>query len=230
MILRSDVPTVLRRAPGVLGGEVVLRTRRDDAGGDVYELVVDGVFAMDTVHTATERQLATAALDRVEGHDLTVVVGGLGLGFTVAALLDDPRVGAVEVVELEPTLVDWLRDGVVPEVARTLRDPRVRSRVGDVRDVLPALPKGSVDCLLLDVDNGPRFLVHGANAPVYEEPFLRSCLQSLRPGGALVVWSADPAPELYHRLASLAASCDELPLTVHREGKTFDYALYAATR
>lgn len=222
--------TVLRRADGVLGGEVVLRTRQDDAGGTVYELVVDGVFAMDTAHTATEQQLAAAALDRVAGDELTVVVGGLGLGYTVAALLADARVAAVEVVELEPTLLDWLRAGVVPGVDVTLRDPRVRPRVGDVRDVLPAMPPGSADCVLLDVDNGPRFLVHGTNALVYEEPFLRSCLDVLRPGGALVVWSADPAPELGQRLTDVAGACEELPLTVHRDGRTFEYALYAASR
>ncbi|MQA03569.1 MAG: hypothetical protein GEV07_12890 [Streptosporangiales bacterium] len=231
MSTSTERPTVLRRAPGALGGEVVLRARTDGEGEPVHELIVDGVFAMDTVHTATERLLATAVLDRVAGDALTVAVGGLGLGYTVRALLDEPRVGAVEVVELEPNLVEWLSSGVVPGGAELMHDPRVRVRTGDVRAVLPTLlPAESVDCVLLDVDNGPLFLVHGANAPVYEEPFLAACLARLRPGGVLAVWSADPAPALHRTLTALAASCDEIPLQVAREGRTFSYALYLATR
>ena len=76
-------------------GEVALARR-----GDVVELVVNGAFAMDTVHTATEQALATLALARVPGDTLRVLVAGLGLGFTVRALLDEPRVAQVDVVEL----------------------------------------------------------------------------------------------------------------------------------
>lgn len=222
--------TVLGRAPGAQGGEVVLRSRPDGAGATVYELVVDGVFAMDTVDTSTERSLATAALHRVDGAGLDVAVGGLGLGFTVRALLDDERVRRVEVVEMEASLVDWLRADAVPGMAAVLRDPRVRVHLGDVRAALPALPAASVDAVLLDVDNGPGFLVHTANAAVYEDAFLRECLARLRPAGVLAVWSSDPVPALHERLAGLAAGCEELLLPVEREGHTFDYALYLATR
>lgn len=222
--------TVLRRAAGAVGGEVVLRSRHDGAAGTVYELVVDGVFTMDTVDTSTERALASAALDRVTGAPVDVVVGGLGLGFTVRALLDDARVRRVEVIELEPSLVDWLRADAVPGMAAVLRDPRVCLGVGDVRAVLPTLPAVSVDAVLLDVDNGPGFLVHAANAGVYEDAFLRACLARLRPGGVLAVWSSDPVPALRERLDGLAAGCEELLLPVERDGHAFDYALYLATR
>lgn len=217
--------SVLRRAPGVAGGEVVLRARADGH----HELIVDGVFAMDTVQTSTERALAVAALGRVDGDALRVVVGGLGLGCTIRALLDDERVAAVDVVELEPALVEWLHDGAVPGADDLLRDPRVRVHVGDVLDRLPALPAGSADCVLLDVDNGPSFLVHGSNASVYEATFLRCCLRVLRPGGVLAVWASDPSPALRDRLAAEAAACEELPLPVEREGHQFTYALYLAT-
>lgn len=222
------MPTVLCSAPGALGGEVVLRSRPDDGEGTVYELVVDGVFAMDTVDTTTERALATAALGRVPGTRVDVVVGGLGLGFTVRALLDDARVRRVEVIELEASLVDWLRADAVPGMAGVLSDPRVGVHVGDVRAVLPGLPAASVDAVLLDVDNGPGFLVHTANAAVYEDGFLRTCLDRLRPGGVLAVWSSDPVPALHARLAELIGGCEELLLPVERDGHAFDYALYLA--
>jgi spermidine synthase len=226
----SKTSTDIGRAPGALGGEVVLRSRPDDARGTVYELVVDGVFAMDTVDTSTERALATAALARVPGSRVAVAVGGLGLGFTVRALLDDPRVGRVEVIELEASLVEWLRADAVPGMAGVLSDPRVRVHVGDVRALLPTLPAASVDAVLLDVDNGPGFLVHKANAAVYEDAFLRTCLARLRRCGTLAVWSSDPVPALRARLAELAGDCAELLLPVEREGHAFDYALYLATR
>ncbi|MBO0826506.1 MAG: hypothetical protein J2P24_01875 [Streptosporangiales bacterium] len=220
--------TVMCQAAGALGGEVVLRSRQHVAAGTVYELVVDGVFAMDTVDTSTERALASVALARVPGTPVDVAVGGLGLGFTVRALLDDVRVRRVEVIELEASLVEWLRADAVPGMAAVLRDLRVRVRVGDVRAVLPTLPAASLSAVLLDVDNGPGFLVHPANAGVYEEAFLRACLGRLRPGGVLAVWSSDPVPALHETLDGLAEGCEQLLLPVERDGHAFDYALYLA--
>ncbi|HEX2808150.1 MAG TPA: hypothetical protein VHN80_18465, partial [Kineosporiaceae bacterium] len=128
-------------------GEVVL-ARRDD----VFELVVDGVFAMDTAHTATEESLAELALSRIRGQGLRILVGGLGLGFTTATLLGDSRVGSVDVIELHAAVVDWMREGLVPTAKGLLDDPRLTVRIGNVLDVVPALPRATLDALLLDVD------------------------------------------------------------------------------
>jgi spermidine synthase len=204
-------------------GEVVL-TRRDG----VLELIVDGVFAMDTVHTATEQALATLALTRLHGAGLRVLVGGLGLGFTTATLLADPRVSHVEVVELHPALVGWVRQGLVPSAAGLLDDRRLVVRVGDVLDVVPALPRAGLDCLLLDVDNGPGFLTHPGNTAVYSPPFLVAASRALRRGGVLGVWSADAAPELAVALERACGECEEVLLDVTRDGRTFTYAVYIA--
>ena len=116
----------------------------------------------------------------------TITVGGLGLGFTVAALLDDARVGAVLVAEIEPELVRWHRTGLVPPPHRAadarsvLDDPRVEVVVADVSAVVDAQPPHRHDLLLLDVDNGPGFLLYAANAPLYREPFLQSCAAAVR--------------------------------------------------
>jgi spermidine synthase len=198
--------------------------------GDVLELVVDGVFAMDTEQTETERALATLALEQLGGDDLAVVVGGLGLGYTTATLLADPRVRRVEVIELHAPLVDWLRQGRVPAVRGLLDDPRVRVTVADVVDAVPTLTAGSLDALLLDVDNGPGFLVHPANTRVYGAPFLAVAARSLRPGGVLGVWSAEASPELSLVLERICGSCEEVLLDVDRQGRTFTYAVYLARR
>jgi spermidine synthase len=206
------------------------RSRDGSSGGEVLELVVNGVFAMDTERTETERALATLALDQLGADHLHVVVGGLGLGYTTATLLADPRVSRVDVVELHAPLVAWIREGRVPAVAGLLDDPRVHVVVADVADAVPALPAASVDALLLDVDNGPGFLVHPANTRVYGAPFLTLAAHALRTGGVLGVWSADASPELSLTLERICGSCEEVLLDAEREGRTFTYAVYLARR
>lgn len=215
-------PVVLGRAADE-HGEIVL-ARRDD----VLELVVDGVFAMDTSQTSTEEALAALALARLAGNGLHVLVGGLGLGFTTSTLLADPRVGRVDVVELHRALVEWVAQGLVPSAKGLLDDPRLAVTVADVVDVVPALPRGRLDALLLDVDNGPGFLTHPGNTAVYTPPFLVAAARALRRGGVLGVWSADATAELAVALERACGECEEILLEAHRDGRTFTYAVYLA--
>ena len=124
----EDVPDTIARRSGPRG-EVVLRRRGfgDDA---IDELIVNGAFAMDSAETGSERALAEHAWPGAR-----VLVGCLGLGFNVTALLDG-RVGSIDVVEIEDALVEWASEGVTPRLARVARDPRVRLWVADVRTVL----------------------------------------------------------------------------------------------
>ena len=211
-------------------GQVALRRRTREDGTAVYELIVNGTFVMDTVETSTERLLASEALRRLHGDDLVVVIGGLGLGFTTRAVLSDQRVRRVEVVELARVVVDWVRAGLVPQTRGVLDDPRARVHVADVRSFVSALEETSVDAVLLDVDNGPEFLVHAANKEVYERPFLAACARTLRPGGVFGVWSADRSDLLRTTLTDVFGACEELSRTVRREGRVWDYYLYLARR
>jgi spermidine synthase len=224
--MEDHEPVVLGRASGA-HGEVLLR-RRSGNRTTVTELIVDGVFAMDDVDTSTERALATETLRRCPGGALRVLVGGLGLGWTAATVLADPRVTEADVVELQPALVGWAAGGLLPGLPE-LPARRLRLRVGDVRDALAAAP-GSWDAVLLDVDNGPAFLVHRTNAALYEGAGLATALAALRPGGVLAIWSSDPAPELAERLAALpgSAGVEHVLLPVERDGRRFDYAIVLA--
>ncbi|MGH3479416.1 MAG: hypothetical protein ACRDQD_21590, partial [Nocardioidaceae bacterium] len=160
-------------------GEVTLRQRDDGA----LELLVNGVFVMDDRETRSEELLAIAALAyRPE----RLLVGGLGLGYTVRALLADAAVRQIVIAEIEPSLVEWMRTGLVPSV---LADDRVEVRISDVRELVRDTAAARFDGILLDVDNGPDFLVHDSNAALYEPPFLTEVRRLLRPGGALVIWS-----------------------------------------
>ena len=188
-------------------GELVLRERRAEAGSSTLELRANGVFVMDTLEVSTERALASGALAEV-AEPRAVVVGGLGLGFTMHEVLADSRVEKVAVVEIEQSLVDWMRDGTIPHGPAMLADERVTIVVADIAVALTEAAPSSYDLILLDVDNGPGYLVHDLNAALYEEPFLRAARRALRPGGVLAVWSAADAPELVERMRAVFGNAE----------------------
>lgn len=209
-------------------GEVVLRRRTGEHAADVLELRVNGVFVMDTQETMSEIELAAVALDLVED-PRDVVVGGLGLGYTTQRVLADPRVERVMVVEIEEALVGWMRDGTVAHGPAVLADKRVHVVNADIATAV-AEATSTYDLVLLDVDNGPGHLVHERNAEVYEPPFLEATARVLRPGGALVVWSANPAPQLARALEEVFGNCTENRYDVLLQGRAEQYLLYLSRR
>jgi len=209
-------------------GETVLRAGNDE-GPRAFELRVNGIFVMDTVETSTERALARQALKLLE-EPQRVLVGGLGLGFTMHEVLADPRVEECTVIEIEPALVGWMRDGTIPHGPRMLADDRLRIVVADVAKALAEAPEATYDLVLLDVDNGPGYLVYDANAAIYREPFLDTCRRALEPGGALVIWSADEAPELEESLRSVFGRARASLHDVDLGDRSEQYWLYVARR
>jgi spermidine synthase len=214
-------------------GELVLRERRPAAedGADVatpvLELRANGVFVMDSAETTSEVALATAALELVaEPRD--VLVAGLGLGFTLQAVLADSQVERCSVVEIEPALVEWMRDGTIPHGPTLLADDRANVVVADVSLALAEAREASYDLLLLDVDNGPGYLVHDGNAALYEEPFLRLTRRVLRADGALAIWSADQAPSLEAALCVVYDEVEPLTYAVDLQGREETYWLYVS--
>ena len=211
-------------------GETVLRERRRPSGEVVHELVVNGVFAMDSTETASERELAGFAAE-ARG---AVLVGGLGLGYTAAVVLDrQPGPARVDVVELDPHLVAWAREGVTALLARVAEDSRTRLHVGDVTATLTGRGPGTGppwEAILLDVDNGPDFLIHAGNAALYEDATLAAAAEALAPGGVLALWCQGPAPELLARLRRLDGSAQEHRYAVQREGRRFSYVVLTLRR
>jgi spermidine synthase len=177
---------------------------------------------MDDAETTSEELLASAALDAVL-RPARVLVGGLGLGYTVRSLLADARVSGVLVAEIEPAVVEWMRSGLVPSV---LDDPRVAVVVGDVRDVVLAQPLASLDGLLLDVDNGPDFLVYNENSALYESAFLAECRRRLAPGGVVTVWSSSASAALEAAMREVFGGCEVRPVPVTLQGRAETYYVY----
>ncbi|MGI8576453.1 MAG: hypothetical protein ACR2KG_00725 [Nocardioidaceae bacterium] len=212
-------------------GELVLRRRVDDA----LELRVNGVFVMDTAHTSSERLLARTALANIResgplrlADSLTVLIGGLGLGYTLQEVLADARVRSVIVAEIEPTLVEWHRHGLIPETRTVCADARVNMRIGDVRAVAGQLEADSCDLILLDVDNGPGFLVYDENAAIYRRSFLGECRRLIRPGGVTAIWSADASPDLAGAIVDVFGDCSETAVPVTLGHRDTTYHVFAA--
>lgn len=208
-------------------GELVLRERREEGAPTTLELRANGVFVMDTLETSTEQALAQSALAQVDSPK-RVVVGGLGLGFTMHEVLADGRVEKCAVVEIEQALVDWMRDGTIPHGPGMLADERVSIVVADIGVALAEAPPASYDLVLLDVDNGPGYLVHEQNAALYRAPFLESARQALRTGGALAIWSAAEAVELEQTMATVFGNAEAQAHDVLLQDRDEQYWLYVA--
>ncbi|MFJ4484239.1 spermidine synthase [Streptomyces longwoodensis] len=188
--LGLETPRVLDRRTGP-HGEVVLRRH-----GEVLQIIANGCFLMDTSDGRSERLLVDAALaaldDRPAPH---VLIGGLGVGFSLAHAAADPRWGRITVVERERAVVDWHRAGPLGAVSRdALADPRVTVAEADLVAYLHET-SDTFDALCLDIDNGPGWTVTEDNDGLYAPAGLASCARVLRPGGVLAVWSAQPSPE-----------------------------------
>jgi spermidine synthase len=207
-------------------GEVVLRRRTSEAAADVLELRVNGIFVMNTLETTSEIELAAQALD-LTTEPRRVVIGGLGLGFTLQRVLADPRVETAAVVEIEESLIAWMRDGTVPHGPALLADERVTIINADITMAI-AEARSTYDLVLLDVDNGPGYLVHGTNEDVYEPAFLARCRDILNPDGALVIWSAEAAPRLLASLRGIFGRAEEQAHQVLLGERPETYYLYLA--
>jgi len=208
-------------------GELVLRERREEGSPNVLELRANGVFVMDSQETSTEQALADAALELVEEpHD--VLVGGLGLGYTMHRVLADHRVERCSVVEIEQALVDWMRDGTIPHGPALLADERANPVVADLAVALLEAPESSYDLVLMDVDNGPDQLVHEENEALYRQPFLEQVHRVLRPGGAVVVWAAEPSIALEATLRSVFGNAESRGYEVKLQERDEQYWLHVA--
>jgi len=190
-------PTILRAQATTPDGKVMSLHEHDGA----LVIRVAGVELMSTRQHHSEERLADVACDHVRGRPQPrVLIGGLGLGFTLRAAL--ARLGpdaSVVVVELMPAVVEWNRDPAYGLAGEALADPRVETIVGDVADVLKA-SRGDFDAIILDVDNGASGLSTGSNDRLYAPAGLSLAHAALKGGGCLVVWSATDDSSFVERM------------------------------
>ena len=172
----------------------------------------DELMGSEVAHS--EQALATLACARL-GAEGSVLIGGLGMGFTLgAALAVLPRGAVVTVAELVPKVAAWAKGPLAHLFKNYLSDPRVSLKIGDVHDVIASSPN-RFDAILLDVDNGPDGLIHLANDRIYCNWGLRSAHAALRPGGILAIWSAYADAAFVTRLENAGFDVDEIGLAAN---------------
>jgi spermidine synthase len=205
----QDTAELIDRRDGPYG-EVALRRR-----GDCFEIIANGCFLMDSSDGRSERALVTAGLDLLERPDgASVLIGGLGIGFSLAQACADPRPARVHVVERERAVIDWHTAGAAPLRAFAgggHDDPRARVIHADLLDYLAAGTE-RYDLICLDIDNGPDWTVTEGNRGLYQPAGLSLLERALAGGGVLSVWSAADAPEFRDLLAARFARVTTLPI------------------
>lgn len=219
-MLETDV---LDRARVADGCEFSLARQDED-----WVVRVDGRTLMSSRMHDSEEALAEHALERVEDPQ-AVLVGGLGLGFTLRAVLDRVADDAkVTVAELVPELVGWNRTHLAELHQDALADPRCEVVVGDVFETIRR-SSAVFDVILLDVDNGPIALSHASNQRLYSERGVRACHAALVPNGVMAVWSAGPSPRFERRLQGAGFEVEVMRVAA-RKGSRARHVLFLARR
>ncbi|MEU9185983.1 spermidine synthase [Streptomyces sp. NPDC048484] len=188
-------PEVIDRREGPYG-EVVLRRH-----GELLQIIANGCFLMDTSDGRSERRLVDAALGALDGRcGPEVLIGGLGVGFSLAHAVAEARWGRIAVVERERAIIDWHRSGPLAELSGdSLADPRTEIIEVDLVTYVNET-SDTYDVLCLDIDNGPEWTVTEGNGGLYSGAGLAACARVLRSGGVLAVWSAKPSPDFARSL------------------------------
>ena len=220
-------------------GDVSLRRRRDPTtGDDVFEVLLGDEFLMSSLFTVAEVALARLALEAVAGSDLDVVVGGLGLGWTARAALEDARVRSLDVVEALAPVIGWHQRDLLPCAAELVQDPRARLVEGDffasAAGAGPLSPGGAerVHAVLLDVDHSPRHVLDPSHAAFYAADGLRRLADRLHPRGVFALWSDDPPDDAFLLvLAEVFATTQAhvVPFPNPYTGGTSSNTVYVAT-
>ncbi|WP_213739790.1 spermidine synthase [Bradyrhizobium sp. dw_411] len=202
----------------VPGADVELRLMRR---GAEFSMKLGQNELMNSRLSGSEEALATLACRRIDGVERPhLLIGGLGMGFTLrAALAVLDAQARITVAELVPAVIAWARGPMAEIFGDCLSDPRADIREADVVEIIKASPS-AFDAILLDVDNGPEALIRKANDALYDRKGLQSIRRALRPGGVLAVWSSGPNAAFSKRLAAADFEVNEVRLraTTKRSG------------
>ena len=208
------------------GGELRLMRR-----GAEFSIKLGQNELMNSRLSGSEQALATIACDRIRARKRPqILIGGLGMGFTLRAALAVLGAEArIIVAELVPAVVAWARGPLAEVFGDSLTDPRVHICEADVGHLIRG-DRSSFDAILLDVDNGPEGLTRKANDELYNGAGLSAAHVALRPGGVLAVWSSGPHPNFTRRLRKTGFDVDEVRVTAKGPQGGARHVIWMATR
>ena len=191
-------------------GDISLRRRAEPRldGQILYEVKLNDEFLMSSLFTEAEIQLAKLGLAELDAGELDIVVGGLGLGYTAVAALENPSVRSLNVIEVMAPVIDWHRQGLVPLGSQLTSDPRCNLVHADFFDVATSPGIGfdgsetskRVHAVLLDIDHSPSHWLNPGNSAFYSQQGLQKLAEKLHPGGIFGLWSNDPPEAEFTRL------------------------------
>ncbi len=197
-------------------GNISLRRRSEPRlnGKILYEVKLGDEFLMSSLFTEAESQLSKlglAALKKHElVHDLNIIVGGLGLGYTAVAALEDPSVKSLRVIDVMQPVINWHQQGLVPLGKELSSDPRCTLIHGDFFEIAtssgsfdPTEPDQLVHAVLLDIDHSPSHWLNSGNSSFYTESALTKMADKLHPGGIFGLWSNDPPDDDFINLLNV---------------------------
>jgi spermidine synthase len=233
---RNDENKDLPMIPRILLGTAVIPDTDKELqlyqSGERFSITIPGRGElMNSRMHGSEKALADLACERLgRTEKLRLLIGGLGMGFTLAAALQTIGPDAeVVVAELVPEVVTWNRTLIGAPAGHPLADARSKVYVGDVADLIRT-EMGGYDAILMDVDNGPEALVRRTNNWLYGADGLRATYDALRPGGVLAVWSAGPDRFFGKRLEHAGFAVREHVVRPHRAGKGPRHHIWVAAK
>lgn len=209
-------------------------------GGRLILYEHDGTYCIrlgneELMHSSvatSEILLGELAAKRVANYNApTVLIGGLGLGFTLKSVLENigPE-ASVHVAELMPAVVDWNRRFLSNLNGKLIDDPRVQLFIEDVWNVIARGGRACYDAIMLDIDNGPDAMVQKDNSRVYNSTGLHKIAHSLKPGGRVAIWSARPDHKFADRLEEVGFKVEVVPAKLHANAKRCAYTIFVGDK
>ena len=200
-----------------------------------FYLKYNGLELMSTSLTYSEQQLAELGCEAIREGARTrpacprVLIGGLGMGFTLKRVLE--LVGSpahVDVAELVPEIIEWNRTHLAEHNGPLMEDPRTHVRLADLFDCLPKSPEELYDAILIDIDDTPEMLITEENSKLYTQSFLGRLKASLKPGGCLAYWLGAPFPKFVKALMKAGFRVEETKTKPHERSKQLRHRIYVA--
>lgn len=198
--------------------------------GSEFSIMLGTNELMNSRLSGSEEALASLVAERLPtGGNPKILIGGLGMGFTLRAALASFPAGTIEVAELVPAVIAWARGELASVFGQCLDDPRTTIRQADVAQVIRSQRAG-FDAILLDVDNGPDGITHENNSMLYNATGLGEAKAALRPGGILAVWSAAPSAPFTKRLLKAGFEVEEAKVRAHKKGRGARHTIWLAKK
>jgi spermidine synthase len=211
-------------------GELQLQqlAQTDEKGHPVYEVIFNGIFLIASYNKLSEKAVAALAIEPLASKRgaLRVLIGGLGIGYSLCAALDYESVREVDVVEIEEHIIRWAMGLFRKHNGNACSDPRVSIIQMDLGDYILQTDK-AYDAIIVDVDNGPTWLALEGNKRLYEGPSLRGFKARLKDRGVLTVWAAQRSEEFQNRLERVFGRAELITVQdVDGHGRQIDYFIY----